>query len=100
MLVTNVGIVIFWLVAIVHLSDPWKLQSCLAIAGLRLIQAAPGLANETHLHLGKVASITWHPGPNGPVNKRNLSTGENGELGVEKAAVGNLCGSPMRRVRY
>jgi hypothetical protein len=30
-----------------------------------------------------VASITWDPGPNGPVNKRNLSTGENGEFGVE-----------------
>jgi len=24
-----------------------------------------------------------HAGPNGPVNKRNLSTGEDGEFGVE-----------------
>jgi hypothetical protein len=29
-----------------------------------------------------------HPGPNGPVNKRNLSTGENGEFAVESRAVG------------
>jgi hypothetical protein len=35
----------------------------------------------------------WAPGPNGPVNKRNLSTGENGEFGVESYLAGTLQGS-------